>query len=210
MRNYLYAIIYLVAFCFSITFATTNSNLQPTQKITKQTLIQLMRKEDTDHAISPDGKWFVYIKESNFIVPSDCYAFILSRGDHSNEIWIVDLKTLENRLLVSSHFSCDDPTKVILDPNNLQFSPDSKTLYFAGGAWVVSGAIHAVNINGKNLRFVADGNGYQVITQGPYKGDLIINQHRYRFQGDTPMGSYDWDWLFTPAGRQIKLYKKED
>ena len=42
------------------------------------------------------------------------------------------------------------------------------------------------------------------------KGDIIVNQHRYRFKDDTPLGSYNWDWIFTPTGRQIKLYKKED
>jgi hypothetical protein len=32
-----------------------------------------------------------------------------------------------------------------------------------------------------------------------------VNQHRYRFKGDTPLGSYNWDWLFTPSEKQIKL-----
>lgn len=45
---------------------------------------------------------------------------------------------------------------------------------------------------------------------GKYKGDIVANQHRYRFRGDTPLGGYDWDWLFTPAGKQIKLYKKRN
>jgi len=70
-----------------------------------------------------------------------------------------------------------------------------------------SGAIHSIDVNGKNLRYVTDGNEYHIINSGHYKGDLIVNQHRYRFH---PMGSYDWDWLFTPQGNQIKLYKKEN
>ena len=87
----------------------------------------------------------------------------------------------------------------------MQFSPDSKTLYFATSAWATSGAIHAIDVNGKNLRFITAGNEYHVVTHGKYRGDLIVNQHRYHDQG----GSYDWDWLFTPQGKQIKLYRKE-
>ena len=30
-------------------------------------------------------------------------------------------------------------------PNDLQFSPDGKTLYFATSAWATSGAIHAID-----------------------------------------------------------------
>jgi hypothetical protein len=75
---------------------------------------------------------------------------------------------------------------------------------------VTSGAIHAVDVDGNHLRFVTDGSELRVVQSGPYKGDIIVNQHRYRFKGDTPLGSYDWDWLFTPTGKQIKLYKKED
>ena len=49
------------------------------------------------------------------------------------------------------------------------------------------------------------GNEYRVVMDGKYTSDLIVTQHRYREQG----GSYDWDWLLTPAGKQIKLYRKE-
>ena len=32
------------------------------------------------------------------------------------------------------------------------------------------------------------------------KNNLIVLQHRYRPQG----GSYDWYWLYTPQGKQIR------
>ncbi len=99
---------------------------------------------------------------------------------------------------------------MIVDPSDMQFSPDSKTLYFETSAWATSGAIHAIDIDGKNLRFVTDCNGYRIVMHGRYKGDIVATQHRYRFKGDAPLGSYDWDWLFTPRGKQIKLYRKEN
>ncbi len=172
----------------------------------EQAIAQLTQgAKDTDRILSPDGKWIAYVKKSNYIVPNNCFYF-MAKGDHGDEIWIADLTKMKDRLLVADHFSCNNVTKVILDPHHLEFSPDSKTLYFETSAWVVSGAIHAVDINGKNLRFVTDGGEYRIVQDGHYKGDLIVNQHRYHDGG----GSYNWDWLFTPSGKQIKLYKKED
>jgi len=157
---------------------------------------------------SPDSKWIVFVKKSNYTVPSNCFYFF-TKGDHANEIWIANTHEMTKRLLVAPHFNCKDVSKAILDPHNLQFSPDNKTLYFETSAWVTSSAVHAVDINGEHLRFVTDGNDLRVVQSGSYKGDLIVNQHRYRFKNDTPLGSYNWDWLFTPTGKQIKLYKKE-
>jgi len=163
----------------------------------------------TDLIESPDGKWIVFVKKSNYTIPSNCFYFS-EKGEQADEIWIVNTKEITKKLLVAPHFSCGDVSKVIIDPHNLQFSPNSKTLYFETSAWVTSGAIHAVDVDGNHLRFVTDGNELRVVQSGQYKGDLIVNQHRYRFKGDTPLGSYNWDWLFTPTGKQIKLYKKMD
>ena len=67
-----------------------------------------------------------------------------------------------------------------------------------------------MDVDGNHLRFVTAGGRLRVVQYGKYKDNIIVNQHRYRFKGDTPLGSYNWDWLFTPTGKQIKLYKKED
>lgn len=191
MKNFINNIIFFIFSCFVISTGVANSNMQ-------------IKQWSTNQVLSPDGKWIAYIKKSKYIVPSDCF-YPVSKGEHGDEIWIVNLKTMTHRLLVANHFSCGDVTKVIPDPQHLEFSPDSKTLYFETSAWVVSGAIHAVDVDGKNLRFVTDGNDYRIITNEPYRGDLVVNQHRYHeIPGD---GSYDWDWLFTPAGKQIKLYQ---
>lgn len=177
---------------------------------TKNKVVQLAFSGIAHHtSLSPDGRWIAFTKRSKNIIPDAC-AFSTTKTDYANQLWIYDLKSMKKRLLVADHFACDHPTKMIIDPSDIQFSPDSKTLYFETSAWATSGAIHAIDVNGKNLRFVTDCNGYRVVMHGQYKGDLVATQHRYRFKGDTPLGSYDWDWLFTPAGKQIKLYKKED
>lgn len=173
-------------------------------------ILQLINEAKlTDVTESPDGKWIAFVKKSNYIIPSNCFYFS-EKGEHANEIWIVNIKTITKKILVSPQFGCGNVSKVIIDPHNLQFSPDSKILYFETSAWVTSGAIHAINVDGNYLRFVTDGGELRVVQSGRYKGDIIVNQHRYRFKGDTPLGSYNWDWLFTPTGKEIKLYKKED
>lgn len=158
---------------------------------------------------SPDGKWIVFVKKSNHTIPSNCFYFS-EKGEHADEIWIINTKEMTKKLLVAPHFNCKDISIVIIDPHNLQFSPNSKTLYFETSAWVTSGAIHAVDVDGTHLKFVTDGSELRVVQSGPYKGNIIVNQHRYRFKGNTPLGSYNWDWLFTPTGKQVKLYKKEN
>lgn len=199
----------LMTFIFLFTFITT-VYAQDTQKEKDAKITQLTQDAKlTDLAKSPNGKWIAFVKKSNYSVPSNCFYFF-EKGERADEIWIVNTDGMTKKLLVASHFSCGDVSKVIVDPHNLQFSPDSRTLYFETSAWVTSGAIHAVDADGKHLRFVIDGGELRVVQSGLYKGDIIVNQHRYRFKGNTPLGSYDWDWLFTPTGKQIKLYKKKN
>ena len=169
--------------------------------------IQITRTgKDSSPVLSPNKKMIAFVRTGNQVIPDDCDI----DEKYGNEIWIYDFFTNKEKRLVKNNFECDQPTKQIVDPDYLLFSLDSRTLYFETSAWTTSGAVHAVDINGKHLRFVTDGGGLRIVQSGPYKGDLIVNQHRYRFKGDTPLGSYNWDWLFTPAGKQVKLYKKVD
>jgi hypothetical protein len=160
--------------------------------------------KDSSPELSPNKHMIAFVRTGNQVIPDRCDV----DATYGNEIWLYNFSTKKENRLVKNNFECDEPTKRIVDPDHLLFSLDSRTLYFETSAWTTSGAIHAVNINGKYTRFVTDGGNLRVVQSGPYKGDLIINQHRYRFEGDTPLGSYDWDWLFTPTGKQIKLYKK--
>src|SRR5471030_1660198 len=109
---------------------------------------------------------------SKNIIPRAC-AFSLTKTNYADEIWIINLKTMHKKILVSANPDCDHPKKVIIDPNDLQLSPDGKTLYFATSAWATSGAIHAIDVDGKNLRFITDANEYHVIKSGKYIGDLV-------------------------------------
>ena len=159
-----------------------------------------------DFLLSPNNKWFVFVKRGRIPIPKSCSGFYDPHYPYGKEIWIINLTTMKKRLLVENNFSYNHLTKMIIDPSDLKFSPDSKTLFFEVSAWDTSDAIHSVNVDSEHLKYVTDGNDYRVVLNGRYSGDLIVNQHRYHDQG----GSYDWDWLFSPSGKQIKLYKKED
>jgi hypothetical protein len=201
----------IIAFILLSTTFTTVYAQDTQHKKEKDTRLMQLTKDAklADLIASPDRNWIVFIKKSNYTIPSDCFYFS-QKGEQADEIWIINTKEMTKKLLVAPHFSCGDVSKVIIDPHNLQFSPNSKTLYFETSAWVTSGAIHAVDVDGNHLRFVTAGGRLRVVQYGKYKDNIIVNQHRYRFKGDTPLGSYNWDWLFTPTGKQIKLYKKED
>ena len=194
----------LILLCFAFTTGYANNTQSNSEKNKK--INQLTRGAKlTDLIESPNDKWIAFVKKSNFVVSKNC-SYFFSKGDHADEIWIVNTEKMTKKLLVPPHFTCGDVTKLIIDPHHLRFSPDSSTLYFETSAWVTSGAVHAVNVDGKHERFVTDGTELRIVQTGSYKGDLIVNQHRYHDKG----GSYNWDWLFTPAGKQIKLYKKGD
>ena len=166
--------------------------------------------KNNNRVISPNKKWLAFVKTGRYPIPKACLFFYDPHYRYGSEIWIINLANKKKRLLVANNFSCNHTRKVIVDPSDLKFSPDNKTLYFETSALPTSDALHAIDVNGKNLRYVTNGNEYRVVQNGRFKGDLIVNQHRARFRGDTPLGTYDWDWLFTPQGKQIKLYKKED
>jgi len=156
------------------------------------------RNIDSSPILSPDRHVIAFVRRSKKVIPNECASFADSGSKYGSEIWIFDVETRKERLLVTNNFDCNNPEKLIVDPKYLQFSPDGKTLYFVTSAWVTSGAVHAVNSDGNGLRFVIPGSSLEVIPKGEYKGYLIVNQHRYFLGG----GSYDWYWVFSPNGKE--------
>jgi hypothetical protein len=73
------------------------------------------------------------------------------------------------------------------------------TVYFVSSAWVTSGAVHAATVATGRERYVCPGSLVEVVPWGPYRGDLVVEQHRYLLGG----GSYDWAWLLTPGGKEV-------
>jgi len=150
-------------------------------------------------AISPDHHWMALVESlKNQKIPQSCDV-ILADNNSINQIWLYDLQNPSKLLLVPPNFDCDVPKKVIVSIDRIQFSLDSKKLYFETSAWAVSGALHSVNLDGSHLNYIAPSNNFYLISKGLYAGDLVIDQHRYYI----PLGSFDEYWAFTPEGKEL-------
>jgi hypothetical protein len=153
-------------------------------------------EKDSDPVLSLDKKLIAFVRIGNQIIPKGCNGDTETK--YGNQIWIYNLETRKEKLLIANNFQCNEPKKQIIDPSELTFSPDSKNLYFLTSAWTTSGALHGVNIDGTHQRYIAPANSLEVIIKGTYKGYFIVNEHRYFIP---PGGTYDWYWLVTPDGK---------
>jgi hypothetical protein len=158
--------------------------------------------KDTMPVLSPNKKYVAFIRKTNG--PKNAGS-----NFDSSQIWLVDLKSNTTGLIVQS--KPDSVTSLSLLRGGfdaLQFSPDSKYLYFLSMAWPLSMAIHRIDISTNQDQFVSDGNSLYVIPTGEHIGYLIVFKHKYRDDGST----YDHNWLLQPDGTEIKdmgLYKKQ-
>ncbi|HSW70945.1 MAG TPA: hypothetical protein VLH77_03075, partial [Gammaproteobacteria bacterium] len=116
-----------ILLCINFTTVCAHDTQRKTEKDAR--FLRLTQNAElADLTVSPDGKWIVFVQKSNYAIPSNCFYFS-EKGERAKEIWIINVKEMTKKLLVAPHFSCRDVSKVIIDPHNLQFSPNSKTLY---------------------------------------------------------------------------------
>lgn len=85
--------------------------------------------------------------------------------------------------------------------NNPLFSEDGSKIYFSSVAWATSRAIFSIDINTEQLSYITDGNSLDIITEGKYIGNILVNKHKY-FK-DT-YGSYDHYFVIDRDGNEIK------
>lgn len=154
--------------------------------------------KDSGPILSPNHDVIAFIREGNQPIPSGCYDTVSTNETYPGQIWIYDVEKKTERLLVANNFNCDKPQEKIVDPHGLQFSPNSKQLYFLTSAWTTSGALHSVNIEDNQQHYLIPANSLEVVMKGQYQGNVLVRQHRYFIGG----GSYDWIWLFTPEGKE--------
>ena len=153
--------------------------------------------KDSAPALSSDKKMIAFVRIGNQIIPKNCEDNTETK--YGNQVWIYDISTKKERLLVANNFQCDTPERKIIDPTDITFSPDNKILYFITSGWTTSGALHGVNVDGTNQHYIIPANEFEVIPKGTYKGYLIVNEHRYFIP---PGGSYDWYWLLSSDGKE--------
>ncbi|MEJ0027606.1 MAG: hypothetical protein WDN01_16390 [Rhizomicrobium sp.] len=152
---------------------------------------------DSDPVLSPDSRRVVFNRQGPAIKScswdgSENTAF---------ELWSVGADGSNPRALLRAHHD-DKPQATICGFDDKQFSSDGRLLYFETPAWATSGALHVLDLRSGRQRYVMASNGATVLAhcRDPrYRDDLIVSQHRYFVFG----GSYDWAFLFTPAGKEV-------
>ena len=151
--------------------------------------------------LSPDKRHVVYVQA----VPG---AAISTGADDAapNQLWLLDTGTQQKSLLVVSKTN-DDMKQILAGLNSPVFSADGRQVFFLSSAWAVSEAVHAVDLKTHQVRFVCDGSSMDILRQGRYRGDLIVEKHKYR---PNEGGAYDAFWLVTPLGREIKLWSMDE
>lgn len=157
------------------------------------TLLTLTAAQAQDVARSPDGR------KSIAIVPagkgddngSGAQALVLRSPGHG-----------ERRLLLSRWDA--DYGRNLTNLSHPMFSPDSRSIYFSSADASPSSAyVHRFDLNANGVRPVGPGSVLRVMRTGPYKGDLLVQTHRYR---DRPEGgSYNPVFLVRPSGQRIMM-----
>ena len=151
--------------------------------------------KDSSPVLSSNKEMIAFVRIGGQVVPEGCDGD--TKTKYGEQIWIYNILTKKERLLVQNNFKCNNPEEQIIDPKNLLFSPDNKQLYFITSAWVTSGALHSVQIDDAKLNYIVPANEFNIVTKGENKGDLIVYQHRYFIGG----GAYDWYWLINPESK---------
>lgn len=154
-----------------------------------------------EHAIAPGGKIIYSIIGSSVNDSSEDD----DERDNGLKIESTDMSTGEHYIFLEASED-NKPERNLSHFSNLTLTPDSKTLYFESEAWVTSNAIHSIDIETKQERFITDGHLICVVGAGEYQGDLIVKQHRYFVQG----GAYEYFYLYNSSGKEIGLVAGSD
>jgi sugar lactone lactonase YvrE len=148
--------------------------------------------------LSPDGQRIAYVR-APALTPTpteDAAPEAALEAAWSGAIWLLEGDAEPRRLVAGQ--AAEAPKENLTDFNNLAFSPDGKTLYFLAAAWVTSNALHRVDLESGERRYLSDANSLLVIPGGPHAGQLIVSKHKYLPGG----GSYDHFWLLSAEGKE--------
>lgn len=149
--------------------------------------------KDSDPCLSPTKRKFVYVHR---VAGKNISS---GAGDvEPTELRLMDVDGEHESVLVRSAEG-EKPEDILAAFTSPTWSPDGQTIYFSSAAWATSNAVHAYDTATGTVRYVMPGNGPLVVPSGEYKGDLLVEQHRYFLAG----GSFDWYWLFEPGGKEI-------
>lgn len=148
--------------------------------------------------LSPDGRTLAWIHVDR------------KAGDDPNEagqtsVWIADALTGGGRKLAGSTHDADLRAEIV-NPEAVAFSLDGGHLYVTSQLGATSPGIHQIKLGLGTHKFVTGGALNGVIRNGPYRGFLLVGEHRYYPQG----GSYDATFLVRPDGQHMLMIPGSD
>jgi len=156
------------------------------------------RAAERAKAMSPDGRLTVWTRS----VAGQAGA----SGQAATALWLTDIRTGTSRQLYRGRPSTN-PKQNRSSLANPDFSLDGGYIYAEADAYATSPAVHQINVRTGSARYVTDGGLYGVLRDGPWRGYLVVQQHRYRRNGN---GSYDPYVVVRPNGRQIAMIPGTD
>ena len=144
---------------------------------------------DGQPTLSPDGKTIAFIRIEGQAT---------MKGDPDfTALWVADGPSGNIKRLLGSNTN-NDPKLNLQSIHSPTFSLDGHFVYVLADAWATSAAVHQVNIESGNDRFVIDGNTNKVIRSGQYRGYLLVARHKYH--PPPRKGSYDPVDVVRPDG----------
>jgi hypothetical protein len=160
---------------------------------------------DLEPVLSPDGQWVAFSR----LLPDKIKECKDEKNDFcaNDQLWIFDLAHKSERLLVAPVE--EPPDKMIVRFTWKTFSPNSQTIFFVTNKWLFNADIHAVDVDGKNERYVSYGDSMRIIKSVGMEemqhlaGNLVVTRHKHFFDNGAPGGSYDWFWVVTSEGKTL-------
>lgn len=153
---------------------------------------------DRPSARSPDGRFVASTRPTRGTAGAS--------GQAPASLWLTDTRTGQSRELYRGRYS-NDPKRNLSSLANPDFSLDGGYVYVEADAYATSPPIHQVAVRTGAIRYVTDGALYGVLRNGPWRGFLVVQQHRYRRNGN---GSFDPFVIVKPDGREGAMLPGSD
>jgi hypothetical protein len=151
---------------------------------------------DTNPILAPDGQKIAFLRAKP---KRDA-----STPEQEHEIWWTETSGKNAQRLLEPK-PRDAPENNLSEFNSLVFSTDGNMLYFLSAAWATSNALHVLNLSTGKEHFITDADDVLVMGKGKFATHLIVMKHKYFKQG----GSFNYYWLMTPKGKEIKMVGKD-
>ncbi|WP_129586269.1 hypothetical protein [Sphingomonas montana] len=153
----------------------------------------------TDPVLSSDGHTIAFIHLDGRPAEEGEAGF--------TSLWIADAVNGTQRRLLASHPN-DEPSRNLASFGSPRFSLDGGFIYIDADAWTTSSAVHQISVTTGKERFVVAGNITAIMRTGPYRGYLLVSQHKYRQAPE--FGSYEAISLIKPDGTPILVVPGSD